>query len=205
MDKKPLIMGSLCVVVLLVLGSLSNVVGYQSVKSTGNDSPLFNTRLQRATTQQQNIITSDYLCKGITTLPFPLRDNRTSLLQNFIKIIEKMDNEEFNIFQNLVISHFYKEKNTMKSDATQLLSILKQFKSNGKELKITLINNVNASKNDPPTFYTVGCYFGHCYTYAYNPHCGRDMVIVILVVLLFLPELLILLFIKQLLTLDCVP
>ncbi len=34
MDKKPLIVVSICVVVLLVLGSLSNVVGYQSVKST---------------------------------------------------------------------------------------------------------------------------------------------------------------------------
>ncbi len=35
MDKKPLIVVSLCAVVLLVLGSLSNVVGYQSVKSRG--------------------------------------------------------------------------------------------------------------------------------------------------------------------------
>jgi len=40
-DKKPLIAVSLCAVVLLLLGSLSNVVGYQSVKSTVNDSPLF--------------------------------------------------------------------------------------------------------------------------------------------------------------------
>ena len=35
MDKKPLIVVSICAVVLLVLGSLSNVVGYQSVKSNG--------------------------------------------------------------------------------------------------------------------------------------------------------------------------
>jgi hypothetical protein len=34
MDKKPLIGVSICAVVLLVLASLSNVVGYQSVKST---------------------------------------------------------------------------------------------------------------------------------------------------------------------------
>ena len=32
MDKKPLIVVSICAVVLLVLGSLSNVVGYQSVQ-----------------------------------------------------------------------------------------------------------------------------------------------------------------------------
>ncbi len=34
MDKKPLIVVSLCAVVLLVLGSLSNVVGYQSVQTS---------------------------------------------------------------------------------------------------------------------------------------------------------------------------
>jgi hypothetical protein len=39
MDKKPLIVVSICVVVLLVLGSLSNVVGYQTVKSLENHAP----------------------------------------------------------------------------------------------------------------------------------------------------------------------
>jgi hypothetical protein len=34
MDKKPLIVVSICAVVLLVLGSLSNVVGYQSVQTS---------------------------------------------------------------------------------------------------------------------------------------------------------------------------
>ena len=34
MDKKPLIVVSLCAVVLLVLGSLSNVVGYQSLQTS---------------------------------------------------------------------------------------------------------------------------------------------------------------------------
>lgn len=41
MEKKPLIVISLCAVVLLVFGSLTNVVGYQSVKSTIQpDSPV---------------------------------------------------------------------------------------------------------------------------------------------------------------------
>ena len=34
MDKKPLIVWSICAVVLLVLGSLSNVVGYQTIQSS---------------------------------------------------------------------------------------------------------------------------------------------------------------------------
>ncbi len=42
MNKYPLIGVSILAVVLLVLGSLSNVVGYQSIQSSGvNDSPLF--------------------------------------------------------------------------------------------------------------------------------------------------------------------
>jgi hypothetical protein len=205
-DKKPLIVISICAVVLLVMGSLSNVVGFQSVKSTISDSPLFNMRTQRATNQQQNIFTSQYLGMGKESiLKFSIRDNRTVLIQKIIEKIQKMSKKEFNILQNLFISLYYKKNNNMNNDAAQLLSILQQFKSNETELKITLYNNINYSKNDPPTFYTVGCYFGHCYTYAYNPHCGRDFVIALLVVLLFLPELLILLFIGHLLTIDCVP
>jgi len=39
MDKKPLIVVSLCAVVLLVLGSLSNVVGIENVQGCGCDDP----------------------------------------------------------------------------------------------------------------------------------------------------------------------
>ena len=38
MDKKPLIVVSICVVVFLVLGSLSNVVGYQTDNDENNSS-----------------------------------------------------------------------------------------------------------------------------------------------------------------------
>jgi hypothetical protein len=104
MDKKPLIGVSLCAVVLLVLGSLSNVVGYQSVKSTVNDSPLFQTRTQRATNQQQNSIISQYLGIGRETLlQFPFRDNRTEQLKKAINIISKMDDKTFQRFTELCI------------------------------------------------------------------------------------------------------
>ncbi len=98
MDKKPLIGVSICVVVLLVLGSLSNVVGYQSMKSTVvNDSPLFPTRTQKATNQQQNILPSQYLGmeKG-NLLQFPMRDNKTESLKKIIGIITNMSSDEFN-------------------------------------------------------------------------------------------------------------
>jgi hypothetical protein len=54
MDKKPLIGVNILAVVLLVMGSLSNVVGYQSVKSmTVKDSPLFATRTQKVKMETQ--------------------------------------------------------------------------------------------------------------------------------------------------------
>ncbi|MBN1859887.1 MAG: hypothetical protein JW840_00340 [Candidatus Thermoplasmatota archaeon] len=62
MDKRPLIVVSLCAVVLLVLGSLSNVVGYQSIDSTSlYDSPLFRVKIERFLHTQQNKITYRYL------------------------------------------------------------------------------------------------------------------------------------------------
>ena len=105
MDKKPLIGVSICAVVLLVLGSLTNVVGYQSVKSTAvNESPLFSMRTQRATNQQQNIITSQYLGMGKgNILQFPIRDNQTKILNKVIESIKKMDDETFERFTQLCI------------------------------------------------------------------------------------------------------
>jgi hypothetical protein len=104
MEKKPLIVISLSAVVLLVLGSLSNVVGYQSVKSTVNDSPLFTTRTQRAINQHQNILTYQYLGMGKgNLLQFPLRDNTTELLKRVIDIVNKMDDTTFARFTELLI------------------------------------------------------------------------------------------------------
>ncbi len=112
MDKKPLIGVSICAVVLLVLGSLSNVVGYQSVKSnTINDSPLFQTRTQRATNQQQNSITSQYLGMGRgNPLQFPIKDNKIELLKRVIEYISKMDEQSFSRFVDLCLNRVRQDK-----------------------------------------------------------------------------------------------
>ncbi len=95
---------SVVVVVILVFGSLTNVIGYQSVKSTINDSPLFATRTQRATNQQQNIMTSQYLGMGKEALlQFPFRDNRPEQLKKAIDVIRKMDDKTFAQFTELCI------------------------------------------------------------------------------------------------------
>ena len=61
MGKIPLILVSICAVVLLVLGSLSNVVGYLFEESmTTADSPLFQLQLQNRLNQRQRIINTQY-------------------------------------------------------------------------------------------------------------------------------------------------
>jgi len=122
MNKYPLIGVSICAVVLLILGSLSNVVGYQSVKSSAmNESPLFIIRTQRATSQQQNIITSRYLGKGNgNLLYFPLRNNKTELLKNIFESIKKMDDATFQRFLILIKQHL---RETTSLNDTQLHEI----------------------------------------------------------------------------------
>jgi hypothetical protein len=61
MDKKPLLGASICAMVLLILCSLSSVVGYHSVTSPPQgDSPLFHIRSQRMRHQGQILIPTHY-------------------------------------------------------------------------------------------------------------------------------------------------
>lgn len=129
MNKYPLIGGSILAVVLLILGSLSNVVGYQSVKSTAvNDSPLFRTRTQRAINKESNVLTSDYLGKGINPLSFPLRDNNKEGIQKFIDRIRKMDDDTFNRFVDFAIIQMNYKDNLKDIDIKNLINELRQVR-----------------------------------------------------------------------------
>ena len=147
MDRKPLIGVSICVVVLLILGSLSNVVGRQSVKSTMvNDSPLFKTRTQRATNQQQNILTSQYLGMGKEILwQFPTRDNRTEQLKKTVDIICKMGDKTFAQFTELCIQKARQENILQDIGNYQIVQALLLLKTNPKA-----ILNIFTNKNNHP-------------------------------------------------------
>jgi hypothetical protein len=83
MDKKPLIVVSICAVVFLVLGSLSNVVGYQSVQTSQQNiikerinqrGLLFQTIVDIANNKEiQGIILKSQMSRGIfPTSEFPI-------------------------------------------------------------------------------------------------------------------------------------
>jgi|OpeIllAssembly_1097287.scaffolds.fasta_scaffold96041_1 hypothetical protein len=144
MDKKPIILMSILTVVLLVLGSLSNVVGYQSVKSTVIHSPLFQTRTQRATNQQQNTLTSQYLGMGKRTiLQFPFRDNTIGQLKEAIDIINKMDEKTFAQFTEVCIQRSRQDKSLKDMTSSSIVKALNILKTKSVPIINPFINNNN--------------------------------------------------------------
>jgi len=136
MRKSPLIGVSIIAVVLLVLGSLTNVVGYQSVKSTTvNDSPLFQTRTQRATNQQQNIVTSQYLGMGKEThIYLPDRDKRIESINIILNYIKRMDDKSLRRLAFL-IQYTLPQNNEIKEfdqafDTEEIFQGLKELRHN---------------------------------------------------------------------------
>jgi hypothetical protein len=188
MNKYPLIGVSILAVVLLVLGSLSNVVGYQSIQSSGmNDSPLFSVRTKRAINQVgQTIVTSDYLGKGKTfNIKFPTQQSKTLLLQQLIERIRTMTDNEFNKFISQTVSELSKNKNNKNIDSIQVLSLLKQIRSPTKILRINQINNYDDKKQQPTNHYECQSVFNN-----WHPGCILEWVIFLLIELIF-PSILI--------------
>jgi hypothetical protein len=105
MEKKPLIGVSLCAVVLLVLASLSTVMGHQSVKSTMNDSPLFTSRTQRAIRQPLSVLSPQYLGKT-RKIPFsiPFKDSGTETITLIVACIKRMDDASLRRLAFLITS-----------------------------------------------------------------------------------------------------
>jgi len=163
MDKKPLIGVSILAVVLLVLGSLSNVVGYQSVKSTAvNDSPLFQTRTQRATNQQQNSITSQYLGKG-NVWNIPLSDNRNEQLKKALDIISNMDDNTFHRFVEKIKTLISQKENTKDINFNDIEKVLYQFRKNSEMFPIYIGRySESSTSGEYPSvcFWFPGCYIG---------------------------------------------
>jgi hypothetical protein len=144
MGKKPLIGVSILAVVLLVMGSMSNVVGYQSVKSSVNDSPLFQTRTQRAANQKQNSISSQYLgMENGNLLQFPIQDNRTNQLKKVIDIISKMDDKTFERFIELCIQKARQDNTLQDISDYQIVQALLLLKTNPKAILYIFTNKDN--------------------------------------------------------------
>jgi hypothetical protein len=185
MGKKPLIIVSLCAVVLLVLGSLTNVVGYQSVKSTLNDSPLFNVRTQRATNQQQNTITSQYVGIGRESyLQFPIRDNKIEQLEKVIDILSNMDDTTFARFTELCIQKARQNDILRDVSRYQIVQSLLLLKTNADAIIYTYTNRNN---QDNPTSLPTYC-GSDTMCGGWYPGCWIGLILVLIFLLfIFIP------------------
>ncbi len=135
---------SITAVILLTLSSLTNVVGYQSVKSTVNDSPLFVTRTQRAINQQQNFMTSQYLgMNRETLLKFSIRDNGNQQLKKAIDIICNMDDSTFTQFIEICIRKAKQDDTLRDVDHYEIVQALLLLKTNPEAIinSYTIRNN----------------------------------------------------------------
>jgi hypothetical protein len=179
MSKYPLIGVSIITVILLVLGSLTNVVGYQSVKSTAvNDSPLFSVRTRRATNQQQNIVTSQYLGKGNgNVLYFPIRDNKIESLKRTIEIISQMDDKTFEKFTDLIIQRTMQDDTLKDINPNKIVQLLRQIRTQPKTITNMIMSRSN-ERLDPTNF--------NCYTILWGPPICYIFIAIILVLVMLI-------------------
>jgi hypothetical protein len=185
MDKKPLIVISLCAVVLLVLGSLSNVVGYQSVKSTTvNDSPLFQTRTQRAISSgsNSNILSSRYLGKGFTIFLFPLQDSYEDLIKKCIIKIRAMDESTFHRFISTVVNKIQHNDNLKDLNVKDVINGLYQIRESNQDIIV-----YKDSNGDRITylfnFYISVCWIPGCYFIGIT-----FLILLLLAITIFMPD-----------------
>jgi hypothetical protein len=101
MNKKILI-GVIIAITILIGVSFTSVVGYRSVESGVNASPLFNIRTNRAIDEEWEDLNCAYVGKGdVVNLLIPNRDDEKEKIRKIIEIIQKMDEESFNKLKDL--------------------------------------------------------------------------------------------------------
>ena len=140
-------------------------LGINQSNHTVNDSPLFQTRTQRATNQQQNIITSAYLGKGKTGNLLILPRNETSSLREIISNIQAMDESRFNQFVDYVINQINHNDNYKDIDVKTLINELRQIR-NIKENDINFKDTNNERRTILFHYVPSACFFPGCYLFA---------------------------------------
>ena len=198
MNKK-ILLGSIIAVVILVLVSFTGVVGYQTTKSStiSKASPLFSVRSKRAIDEESNVVTSDYVGKGEEiALSIPKRDNKTELVQKFIKSINRMSDETLENFISLFINQAQKDKRIDSENLNNIKELLHSLRDGD----ITLLKfKPNINNKHILTFISYDC----CFTYDWVCEWSWPILKVIIGILLatLLVPLIFILFILHALTL----
>jgi hypothetical protein len=141
---------SLVLVVLLVLSSLTNVVGYHVIHSSSlHESPLFSVRTKRATNQiSGDLLDSSYLGKeDACTLQIPIPKEKMIFLHKIIAGITLMDEKEFSRLLGLVLTHLFEDEKYRTIDSQVIVRELKQLRTDTKESQLVQFTMNGAIKN----------------------------------------------------------
>jgi hypothetical protein len=142
---------SIITIALLMGASLTSVVGYRSVESSGMESPLFNIRINNAIKNDGVDFTSNFIGKNkVTPIWFPQKDSTLIAFQKAVDIISKLDDFTFSRFVSKACNRLCEKNTIMEED---LLDI--------KELFHFVRNNPEDAKKYPFDMkkhsYTIGC------------------------------------------------
>ncbi|MBE3102501.1 MAG: hypothetical protein IMZ47_09585 [Firmicutes bacterium] len=152
--KTKILLGSIGAVAILILVSFTNVVGVQSTSSGSvNESPLFRIRTTRANSENsKDALTSNYLGKGLNAIQFPLRDNRTALIQRFVDGIRTMDEPTFNRFVDFAVNQINHKNNLKVVNIEEFIKELRQMRESTQNIvvnkdsdvvRFTILSNYN--------------------------------------------------------------
>jgi hypothetical protein len=142
--KKKILIGSIIAICILVGVSFTSVVGYRSIASNVNASPLFNIRSSRAIDDESNELTYNYVGKEKQSiLSIPKRDISKLYIKDVIKIFYEMDDISYTRFIDLFIKRMYKDKLILKSDIPFMMMYLHQLKTTPDGVKNELSDSMN--------------------------------------------------------------
>jgi len=159
MNKKLLAIGSIIACVILLVASLSPVVGYNSARSSGKDSPLFSIRTKRAINQETEDLTCNYFGKGkACTLYIPRQNNQIETALKVIDAIAKMDDETFEQFVASLINQIEMDNRFNDVNIDKIRDALYQFRDSDKIIPILNKETENKHNIQLWTYDTYWCH-----------------------------------------------
>lgn len=154
--KKKILLGSIIVIVVLIGGSFSSVVGYKVIESNVMESPLFNTRINSALKKNNKDFSYDYIGRSKeSVIFFPKRDKTLISFQNVVDGISKMDHIRFNKLVDRVVIKLCECKVLKEEDflkVRELFNFIRNNPEDAKKYQFDLKKHSYTIGCPPPTF-----------------------------------------------------
>jgi hypothetical protein len=162
MDRNILLGAAISTIILILLASYSNVVGYHAFTSHPlNESPLFTIRKQNAINlNEENRIISDYIGKGENnSIMISKRNDNLEKVRDVIYRIKLMDDNTFKIFVKTVFYKLSQQGKNHDLESDEIINELYHLRSTSK-----IIERKNLYADDDRTWLATPtfCWFPGC-------------------------------------------